>query len=382
MTAHTHPVVRAYLARVRTALSDLPSAEIDEIVEDVRPHLAELVDSLGDRASVAAMTEELGEPESYAAEVRAAGEYPPAPNESARAEKPRTALARAVLAGLLAATICAAATGMVLAVDLTGDDALPLLALTIVLVGGAAGYLVVRGTQDLRALPEVRKLAELRGAKNAASRGVRLLQMLNPVWWVVSAALLGLLAVASAVGQSSGILALVILLALAGIALWAGPKAARDLRWVAVVVPLSALVVGSGLGTAGYVLQNVGDDDPYADELHYAYATQNLADDGSPALYYGSRQVENLYVFDSEGKPLTDVYVYGEDGSPVLMPRYACDPHAQTKIQTGKDNKFPRPHIEQGGYDEFGTVNGYNVSRPFCHEIDEVPFTVAVPGGE
>jgi hypothetical protein len=29
--------------------------------------------------------------------------------------------------------------------------------------------------------------------------------------------------------------------------------------------------------------------------------------------------------------------------------------------------------------DEFGTVNGYNAYRAFCQEVDEVPFTVAVP---
>ena len=34
MSTHTQPAVRAYLARVRTALSDLPAGEVDEIVDD------------------------------------------------------------------------------------------------------------------------------------------------------------------------------------------------------------------------------------------------------------------------------------------------------------------------------------------------------------
>ncbi|WP_332253562.1 HAAS signaling domain-containing protein [Saccharomonospora halophila] len=51
MSSHTRPAVRAYLARVRTALSDLPADEVDEIVEDVRPHLAEIADGLGEDAT-------------------------------------------------------------------------------------------------------------------------------------------------------------------------------------------------------------------------------------------------------------------------------------------------------------------------------------------
>ena len=42
--------VRVYLARVRTALADLPASEIEEILEDVRPHLAELEAELGEGA--------------------------------------------------------------------------------------------------------------------------------------------------------------------------------------------------------------------------------------------------------------------------------------------------------------------------------------------
>jgi hypothetical protein len=248
-------------------------------------------------------------------------------------------------------------------------------------MAGAAGYLVVRGADDLSTLPEVRRLLELRAGREAVSRGGSLLRALNPVWWVMSAALLGLLAVATAVGPGRGILSLAILLVLAGIAMWAGPKSARDSRWAAVAIPLSALVLGAGVGAAGFVLRTLGEDPPPYEAL-YTDEQRNLDMNGDPLLYYGPRPLHNLYVFDSDGNALTDVYLYDEDGTPVLVPRYACDPYLGEEIQVGTDNRFPRPHIELGGFDERGVVNGYEISQPFCEEVDDVPFTVAVPGGK
>lgn len=69
--------VREYLARVRSALADLPAGEVEEILDDVRPHLMEIASELGERARLVEMVARLGEPESYAAELRAAGDYPP-----------------------------------------------------------------------------------------------------------------------------------------------------------------------------------------------------------------------------------------------------------------------------------------------------------------
>lgn len=377
MSAHTHPVVRAYLARVRTALSDLPAAEVEEIVEDVRPHLTEIVERLGERASVDAVAEELGAPESYAAELRTAGEYPPAPSTKGFVEKSRPMLARAALAGLLAATICAAASGLRMGVNWADDKALPLLLFTVVLAAGSAGYLILQGSHDVWALPEVRKFVERTGLRGAGSRGKNPLQVISPVWWVVAAVLLGMFAFAAA----SSPLVVVTFLVLAGLMLWAGPMSAREWRWGALVLPLSALVVGGVVGTGGSIVQRINQPD-WAYDDPYAYTSWNLDEGAESELYYGSRTLENLYVFDAEGQPLTDVYVYAEDGSPVLLPRYGCDPNTGEKIHTGRDNQFPRPRIEQGGWDEHGTVNGYNVDRPFCEEVEGVPFTVAVPSGK
>ncbi len=384
MSTHTHPVVRAYLARVRTALSDLPDAEIDEIVDDVRPHLAEIAEELGERASVAAMTEELGTPESYAAEVRAAGEYPPPPagKESVRTGRSRRAFARLALWGLVAGAACAAVAGLVLASNpWRGDEALLALFVAVVMVGASAGYFVLHGTAAVRELPELRGLLAAGRAGDGVPRVVRWVRALNPVWWAVSALFLGLLAVVTVVGPGSGVLELVTLLALAGLLLWAGPRAARDYRMAAVALPLSAFVVGAGVGLADYMIGSARSSatsysTPPAEYLNYT------PDGGEPLLFYGSEQIDNIYVFDAEGKPLTDVYFYTEQGSPIRIPRYGCDEHTGERIPTGTDNRFPRPHVEQGGVDDYGTVNGYNAYRPFCEEVDEVPFTVAVPNGK
>ncbi|EHR60011.1 DUF1700 domain-containing protein [Saccharomonospora cyanea] len=378
MSTHTHPVVRAYLARVRTALSDLPEAEIDEIVDDVRPHLAEIVNGLGEDATVEAMTRELGTPESYAAEVRSAGEYPPPPErEGGRVTQPRTAVARLAFWSMLLGCLGAGIAGAVLASGLN-EDALFLLLLTLPLVGLSGGYFATYGTSVLRGLPEVRRLASVDRSGEMSRRAVGWLRALNPVWWGVSAALLVVLGVALAVApDSGGVVGLVTLLLLAGLGVWVGPKSVRDHRLVSVALTLSAFVVGAGAGLADYVIGSARSSDT-AYPAPYPYP----AADGEPLLFYGSEQVDNIYVFDAEGKPLTDLYFYTEQGSPIRIPRYGCEEHTGERIPTGTDNRFPRPHVEQGGMDDYGTVNGYNAYRPFCEEVDEVPFTVAVPNGK
>ncbi|MEU9504993.1 hypothetical protein AB0D32_01770 [Micromonospora sp. NPDC048170] len=56
-----------YAARVRAALADLPPAHRDELTEDLPEHLAEVAAEAG-----GTLVERLGEPEAYAAELRAA----------------------------------------------------------------------------------------------------------------------------------------------------------------------------------------------------------------------------------------------------------------------------------------------------------------------
>src|SRR5262245_59959935 len=56
-----------YLDRVRAALADLPTDAREELLEDLPDHLAEVL-----AEDAGTLTERLGEPEAYAAELRAA----------------------------------------------------------------------------------------------------------------------------------------------------------------------------------------------------------------------------------------------------------------------------------------------------------------------
>lgn len=63
----TEQEIADYVARVRAALADLPPAHRDELTEDLPEHLAEVAADTG-----GTLVERLGEPEAYAAELRAA----------------------------------------------------------------------------------------------------------------------------------------------------------------------------------------------------------------------------------------------------------------------------------------------------------------------
>lgn len=63
--------VRAYVARVRAALSDLPADDLDELTQGMEADLTELAEESGN------IRARLGTPESYANELRAAAEMPP-----------------------------------------------------------------------------------------------------------------------------------------------------------------------------------------------------------------------------------------------------------------------------------------------------------------
>src|SRR5262245_35034738 len=66
-TAPAESQISDYLDRVRLALADLPPDVRDELLEDLPDHLAEVL-----AEDAGTLTERLGEPEAYAAELRAA----------------------------------------------------------------------------------------------------------------------------------------------------------------------------------------------------------------------------------------------------------------------------------------------------------------------
>lgn len=74
-TSTTTAESQAFLAAVKEQLSDLPEEERTDLLEDLAQHLADIT---ADRAEDGpALTTLLGEPEQYAAELRAAADLPP-----------------------------------------------------------------------------------------------------------------------------------------------------------------------------------------------------------------------------------------------------------------------------------------------------------------
>ncbi|MGW3966238.1 DUF1700 domain-containing protein [Amycolatopsis sp. NPDC005003] len=374
--------VRVYLARVRTALADLPASEIEEILEDVRPHLAELEAELGEGARVEALIERLGTPESYAAELRASGGYP-APGEDATQVlataapslvKPRIALWGLVFCALGLAMLAFGAT-----VSRSPDAFVGLFLFAPVFLVSLV-LLLRGGVEPVLALPEVGWLRDTMAkgrAQEDAGKFLRYLGSLKPAWWVLCAVALVALGLLFTLQRRSGVLLLPFLILAAVGALWAGPRVRSDRRLLWVAVPISAFVIGGGLGGFGAAIDLFARGSSYSGPPPYYSSTADHY--GNDQLTYGGRDIENVYAFDAEGKPLTEVYLYDEQGRPLTLTRYGCERATGSRQKIGEDNRFPRPKIEQGVTDDQGNYNGYNGYRGACRELAGVPFSAAIP---
>ncbi|RSM44053.1 hypothetical protein DMA12_17735 [Amycolatopsis balhimycina DSM 5908] len=373
--------VRVYLARVRTALADLPASEVEEILEDVRPHLAELEAELGEGARVEALIERLGTPESYAAELRASGGYPPEGEGTTQviaATAPGLAKPRIALWGLLVSALALA----LLAFGVAAAGRVEVLAglLLVAPVFAVSLVLMLRGgVAPVLALPEV---AWLRAAlakgreQDEAGKLLRYLASLKPAWWVLCALALIAFGLLLMVRQRSAVLLVPFLLLVGAAIVWAGPRVRRDRRLLWLAVPVSAFAVGSVLGGFGAVADLLPRDRTYVGSPSYYPAEDHY---GNDQLNYGGRSIENVYAFDGEGKPLTEVYLYDEEGRPITLTRYGCERASGSWQKIGADNRFPRPKIEQGVTDDQGNYNGYNGYRAACREDAGVPFSAAIP---
>jgi uncharacterized membrane protein len=374
--------VRVYLARVRTALADLPASEIEEILEDVRPHLAELEAELGEGARVEALIERLGTPESYAAELRASGGYPPAAEGAtqvlATAQNPSLAKPRIAFWGLVLCAVALALFAFAAAVSVQPDALLGAgLFLPVFLI--SLFLLLKGGIEPVLALPEVAWLRQTlnKGRQQEDSgKALSYLASLKPAWWIVCAIVLIAFGLLLMLRSRGAVLLLPFLLVAGGAAVWAGPRLRRDRRLLWVAVPISAFVIGGILGGFGAAVDLISNRNSYSSSPSY-YATSDRY--GNDQLTYGSHEIENVYAFDAEGKPLTEVYLYDEQGRPITLTRYGCERSSGSKEKIGEDNRFPRPKIEQGVTDDQGNYNGYNGYRSACREDAGVPFSAAIP---
>ncbi|MFI9006769.1 HAAS signaling domain-containing protein [Actinosynnema sp. NPDC053489] len=339
MNTKANTEVQHYLDGMREALADLPAAEVAEIMDDAGAHVVEVAEEMGEGFSLAALVDRLGTPRAYAEELRVAAGYP-----SPTAAPPGgTGGGQAALVARFAFWSLVAAVVVAFGFAASRGD-LEELTVLVGLCGAAAALLVFR-QQGL--LGEVAKLPETTALGDALARLRRSdlhrafssLRAFQPVWWVVRA----LLIVAGGVLVHWPTLGLALGLGLAALSLVAGAKARTDRRWLWISLPATGFALGILLLSLGTLVTRF-DGYPHSAPVSYNPAPQ------APG---------NIYAFDKDGKPLTDVHLYDEDGRPLDSSWYGCageDRH---------DNRYPRPRVV---HDERG-----------CHEEPGVPFTVVMP---
>lgn len=309
-----------YLERVRAALADLPADEVADIIEDVEPHLAE-IDAEGD-----SLVDRLGEPEVYAAELRAAAGLPSRDaTGQPQPKRPGQGRARFVLWSLVFTAGMAFLAGAASAArQLELEALLP----AIVLAVPAALSLYWLHTGATR-IAEVTALREYRWVAGVLPERVRAyLASLAPAWRVLRMVLLvlGLLIGFSGHNALGWLLTAA---ALAAVVLF-DRKARTDRSKLWIIVPCSAFAAGIGLMAVGTLLDSVSD--------------RNSGYYSGPAagMYNNGAYVSNLYAFDENGRLVDPVYLYDQNGQPVDLSWTNC----RGDGEPGPRNRFPQPEAD------------------------------------
>jgi hypothetical protein len=288
--------VARYASAVRAACADLPAPDRELLLEDLEDHLSEVAAEAG-----GPLSERLGRPEAYAAELRASAGLPaPGAGAAGRPGRPRLRDSGAArrLAGLWAAT---------------------------------AGHPAVRAMAGF--LPELRPAWwVLRGYLAVQAAAVALTPLFAgggfsfPVPQLFGSSLLGLLAVAAAVAGS-------VALGRRGARSWAtrGLLAAGDVALIVVALALVAELGGS---------EAVEDRPEFV--TAYAGPVSGLRSDG--------REISNIFPFDAKGRPLRDVYLVDQDGHPVVATHYG-DEYLEPELRLDRDgnevaNRYPQVQHE------------------------------------
>ncbi|RZU73316.1 putative membrane protein [Micromonospora kangleipakensis] len=260
-----------YVDRVRAALADLPPAVRDELTEDLPEHLAEVA-----AEADGSLVDRLGEPEAYAAELRAA----------AGAGEP--------LGGRGGPDRRIAAAAHRARARLSGLD---------VRLGPLLGY----------------------------AKASEFLRLLRPAWWVLRGWLAALL-FSAALGEPSGLLprlgdsAVAGLFLLAGgvlASVWLGHRSPGLRGW-----PRRLLRLGTAalLLFSFAMLVNV-DQNARSDEFGYQ------------GVSVGDRydSVQDVFVYDSEGRLVENARLFDQNGVPIRLGYPSCVDPAQpdAALRTG-----------------------------------------------
>ncbi|MFF5051972.1 hypothetical protein ACFY1S_02140 [Micromonospora sp. NPDC000663] len=248
----TEQEITDYVARVRAALADLPPTQRDELTEDLADHLAEFA-----AETDGTLVERLGEPETYAAELRAA--------------------AGAALDG--------------------GRN-----------LDRRVAALVVRVRTRLRAVDL--RVGPLLGYENASE----FLRLLRPGWWVLRAYLAAMLITVMSTGGDFGLLprfggellaGLIMLVGLVLASIWLGRRSERLTRWPRLAMHAGSLVlVLFALAALANAEDRLGYDDYYYDQT-------------SVDSQYS--QVRDVFVYDSEGRLVENARLFDQNGNPIRL---------------------------------------------------------------
>ncbi len=226
-----------FLTRMRAALSDLPPAEVDELLEDTEEHVRELAREHGEDQ----LELRLGSPEAYAAELRSAAGYPPPPEPEQPTEQIRQPRSDGVEVLALAGLIITTASATLFGASLRGPQTLPFFLLTG-LVGLAISLpMLSRGKAGVDAvaqLPVVQALTPFLTPDESTMQGKVLAYVysLQPAWWLLRVMPVVMFA-------RGGIVGLVVLgVPAAIISIMVGRYTRTDRRVLWLVVPANALV--------------------------------------------------------------------------------------------------------------------------------------------
>ncbi|MFC4148318.1 hypothetical protein ACFO0M_18860 [Micromonospora mangrovi] len=246
-----------YVDRVRAALADLSPAVRDELTEDLPEHLAEVA-----AETDGSLVHRLGEPEAYAAELRAAA------GADVPVSGPRLDRRLAALRARYGPRLHALDTRL----------------------GPVLGY---------------------------ASAG-EFLRLLRPAWWVLRGWLAALL-VAALLGEPSGLLPRLggnpvagLFLLAAGVlaSIWLGHRSGALRGWPRRLLRLgTAALLLFGFVVLVAVDQRAGSDD-------FGYREVSV---GNP---YDA--IQDVYVYDGEGRLVRDARLFDQNGTPIRLGYPAC----------------------------------------------------------
>jgi hypothetical protein len=277
-TSTAQDEITGYVAAVRAALAGLPAGTVDELLEDLPEHLAEI-----QAEGAGTLRDRLGSPEAYAAELRASAGFVggfPDPPARKRWVTPRDVWA----------------------------DLEPVLRRVDAKVGPVIGY----------------------------AKASDFLVLLRPAWWVLRGYLAAMVIVwifddsrnhglLPRLGGST-LLALIWLCACVAASILVGKRAGAWSKW-----PRYALRAGTVVlvlfAISGFV---TADNDT---RNYDSYTVGDYGGDNNP--YSG---VQDVYVYDSQGHLVPGARLFDQDGSPIQLgsgyPAYCTDPETGESVQS------------------------------------------------